>query len=488
MPPGVWTSVPTSDPEENFIGQHRRNDSESLRRSGARWWTSKRFLLKVTVGTVCFLALLRVLTRDSGSQSLGPVDESALSGNTTQAQEEKSAWDSSFVLNGAPTMKFRDNLLPNKKYITTFLSAGWTNDVMTYINLIYLAILTERIPIIATFIPSHIGEEVPPIPFSDVFDIPRLRKELKMPIVEWNEVKANTSQEFDEVGCWNTWEAAAPWEGKPRFSRQPEMLGLDISYTKAPSWIKLVPQERELFLSFWALAALAFPDMKKEYAVEPAESPRFHLKLPPDDQLLCYDYLYFVSAHLPFEYDYDFSPAWRFVGQHLHWTPHVDGLADQYVRRTLGIADGEKTPTWIAVHLRHGDFARICENDHKTPLSECFAPLPVVARRVDEVKEELLQRKGISVEHVIMLSDETDPEWWEDVKKLGWYSVDHSETVQLYGPWYPVLIDAAIQSGGMGFVGTTGSTMSVLARRRVESWRDGATRMVRWGRPGADDH
>lgn len=53
---------------------------------------------------------------------------------------------------------------------------------------------------------------------------------------------------------------------------------------------------------------------------------------------------------------------------------------------------------------------------------------------------------------------------------------------------YPVLIDAVIQSSGLGFVGTDRSTMSQLARRRVQSWRNGAVRTVKWGLPGSDDH
>lgn len=53
---------------------------------------------------------------------------------------------------------------------------------------------------------------------------------------------------------------------------------------------------------------------------------------------------------------------------------------------------------------------------------------------------------------------------------------------------YPVFIDAVIQSNGAGFVGTHGSTMTTLARRRVESWHDGPTRVVKWGSPNADDH
>lgn len=53
---------------------------------------------------------------------------------------------------------------------------------------------------------------------------------------------------------------------------------------------------------------------------------------------------------------------------------------------------------------------------------------------------------------------------------------------------YPVLIDAVIQSRGAGFIGTYGSTMSTVAERRVQSWQDGAVRVIQWGWPGADDH
>jgi hypothetical protein len=53
---------------------------------------------------------------------------------------------------------------------------------------------------------------------------------------------------------------------------------------------------------------------------------------------------------------------------------------------------------------------------------------------------------------------------------------------------YPLLIDAVIQSSGVGVIGTTGSTMSILAGRRVEDWQNGVYKEVKWGRPGADDH
>lgn len=59
----------------------------------------------------------------------------------------------------------------------------------------------------------------------------------------------------------------------------------------------------------------------------------------------------------------------------------------------------------------------------------------MIARRVDEVKQELLERKGLVINHVVMTSDERNATWWEDVTSLGWFGLDHSQTVELYGDW-----------------------------------------------------
>jgi hypothetical protein len=53
---------------------------------------------------------------------------------------------------------------------------------------------------------------------------------------------------------------------------------------------------------------------------------------------------------------------------------------------------------------------------------------------------------------------------------------------------YPLLIDAVIQSSGIGLIGMHGSTMSVLAGRRVQDWHQGVYIDVKWGTPDADDH
>jgi len=392
----------------------------------------------------------------------------------------------SSVLKGEPTMSFKDNLRSDTQYITSWVSAGWTNDVFTYINLIYLGLITDRVPIIPEFIPSHIGGHVPPIPFGEVFDVPRLRKELGKPVLEWREVKNHNSTFVDDIGCWNTWEAVQYREAYPRRSRIPDDLNLDISYTKAPDWIKMTPgYEHDQHVTFWSLATLAFPTTRAANLVPPLPSPKHNLSLPPDEHLLCYDYLYYVSAHQPFEMEYDYSPAWRYVGQYMHWTPALEKLANDYVRQAVGTHENGPIPPFISVHVRHYDFEVWCGG---TPVQECFASLPVIARRVREVQDEIRERTGMTVNHVVMTSDERNATWWREVAEMGWFTPDHSNTKALYGDWYPVLIDAVIQSQGVGFVGTDRSTMSIVAARRAESWQKAPSRLVKWGSPTADDH
>lgn len=86
--------------------------------------------------------------------------------------------------------------------------------------------------------------------------------------------------------------------------------------------------------------------------------------------------------------------------------------------------------------------------------------------------------------------DETDPAFWKRVTDKGWNFIDHDaeQTLEKYGEWYAPLIDVVAQSLGAGFVGTDGSTVSLVSGRRVQDWNQGVTRMVKWGKLGADDH
>ncbi len=69
------------------------------------------------------------------------------------------------------------------------------------------------------------------------------------------------------------------------------------------------------------------------------------------------------------------------------------------------------------------------------PLSDCFASIPVIARRVQEVKDELMATQGLDIKHVVVTSDERNATWWQEVAEQGWFAPDHSRTKELLGDW-----------------------------------------------------
>ncbi|KAJ7492383.1 hypothetical protein FB451DRAFT_530310 [Mycena latifolia] len=380
-----------------------------------------------------------------------------------------------------------DNLRPEVSYITSWPAGGWTNQVISMMNLIYLGLITDRVIILPKFMATHVGYHNPPLPFGDVFDIPRLRRALGKQVLEWKEVKDQNSTVVDDLGCWSVWLSVQTGEKRPRGADVTKRLNIDVSYTKTPAWVKMKPNYvHDQHAGFWPLAKLAFPTTRAASLVPALPSPKHNVSLEPDEHLLCYDFLYYVAAHEPFEITkLDYSPAWRRAGKLMRWTPELEQLGDDCVRRTLGVEGDEPTPPFISVHMRHGDFKGWCAKGFSP--DECFAPLSAVARRVDEVHAEILERKGIDVKHIIVTSDEKNSTWWDQVAELGWRSPHHPKTQDRYGGWDFVLIDAVIQSQGVGYVGTDRSTMSRLAGRRVQDWNGGPIRFVKWGRPGADN-
>ena len=127
--------------------------------------------------------------------------------------------------------------------LTTLACAA--NDVMTYVgslflisplpssfvqfaqgNLIYLALITERVPIIGPFTPSHVGGNAGNILFSEVFDLDYLSERIGMPVLEWNEVKNLSDPEIEDIGCWSVWEAVQVRESGPRGTNALALQGL----------------------------------------------------------------------------------------------------------------------------------------------------------------------------------------------------------------------------------------------------------------------
>lgn len=134
----------------------------------------------------------------------------------------------------------------------------------------------------------------------------------------------------------------------------------------------------------------------------------------------------------------------------MRWTTRLGTIGDSYVRAAFQTPDESTTPPvsikilqlflgsllkykkYISIHIRHGDFKNWCGQN---PIKDCFASIPTIARRVEEVKTELRESRNLNVDHVILTSDEGDEDWWKEVLDQGWFRIDHSKTVERYGAW-----------------------------------------------------
>ncbi|KAG8938211.1 hypothetical protein FRC00_000460, partial [Tulasnella sp. 408] len=119
-----------------------------------------------------------------------------------------------------------------------------------------------------------------------------------------------------------------------------------------------------------------------------------------------------------------------------------------------------------------------------TNVKSCYAPISEYARHVQELTAELARNHGPDsplshVTEVIMMSDETDQEWWDEVDAMGWRQTRpyEDQIANEYGRRWPAIVDSIIQSRGAAFVGTSQSTMSIVAARRVMDWNKGPVRL-----------
>jgi hypothetical protein len=172
----------------------------------------------------------------------------------------------------------------------------------------------------------------------------------------------------------------------------------------------------------------------------------------PDEQVVCFDTMYFTSASVADEWWRHWSPGWNIVGKYARWAAPVRSRARSAVAKALGIdpidlmkpsvgdVDYSERDTvddhttlaelderdrilhpFIVVHARHGDFNGLCGSN-----GDCFPALDNFAAAVRHVQEELRRQKGIRVRDgdVIVTSDEINSEWWDQVRTMGWKRIE----------------------------------------------------------------
>ncbi len=66
---------------------------------------------------------------------------------------------------------------------------------------------------------------------------------------------------------------------------------------------------------------------------------------------MCFDCMYYVGNSDAFEWEKEWSPAWKLVGQYLHWHPKMLRLAQQYAKNALGVAEDAPLPKVMLLDL-----------------------------------------------------------------------------------------------------------------------------------------
>ncbi|KAG8926892.1 hypothetical protein FRC01_008259 [Tulasnella sp. 417] len=337
-----------------------------------------------------------LLDKPSHSEGLTPTSlDPKPNPPATKPFPQSFALDKVHFINGQPTRAFRDNLKPNLKY-THPPPRRVANDVMVWMNLIYLGMHSNRTPILFPLAASedHLGLGPETLSAGNVFDLPRLSQAIGHQVLEWQDVKSgrynlpwggedyNAHDDDELVGCWSI-DQTLSVEKKPLDREMPHFLHLDVQYTGVPLLVEFTSAGTGQ-TSFKLISHLLSSTGRSEALSAQPPLPTWGKRpLPPttrfpepDDQLACFDNLFWIWSEEFWEWDKYPSPTWQAVGAHMHFTKEVDEIATKYLRMVFGLKEDEQVPPvsagricvaeehsvnrvirqFISIHARHGDF------------------------------------------------------------------------------------------------------------------------------------
>ena len=178
---------------------------------------------------------------------------------------------------------------------------------------------------------------------------------LRTPLVEWYEVKVipdptsiepPADAEREQLGCWSTRHENEPKPG--RVESITNNLRLDVAYTRMAQEARThMNQPDDPFLDLNHMVPYIFPNqpiLPVDSFPLMEESPLGH-RLHPDEKMSCFDFLYFTtSSHETFEWRFAWSPVWRFVATHLHFTDHIMDLTTTYLAKAFNTTENNIPP------------------------------------------------------------------------------------------------------------------------------------------------
>ena len=207
---------------------------------------------------------------------------------------------------------------------------------------------------------STLANQAGALPFGQIFNLTHLRNGLFRPILEWSDVKNTPSptsvenppnSEREKLGCWSTRREV---DSRPvRANSLLNNLRLDVSYTRVPTSTRHDPNDvHDDFVVFSKLVPYIFARSPLRGLFDlMSPSPLGH-RLPPDEQLTCFDHLYFItSSDKLLEWEASWSPAWNSVGTHVRFNDKLVEIAKGYLLRAFNLSEGEIPPVSLFVFL-----------------------------------------------------------------------------------------------------------------------------------------
>jgi len=67
-----------------------------------------------------------------------------------------------------------------------------------------LGLMSDKVPILPRFAPTHVGTDAGFIPVSEIFDLKRLGNLIRTPVLEWDMLKNYSRENLEDLGCWGT--------------------------------------------------------------------------------------------------------------------------------------------------------------------------------------------------------------------------------------------------------------------------------------------
>ncbi|KAK4701045.1 hypothetical protein P7C70_g5191, partial [Phenoliferia sp. Uapishka_3] len=287
------------------------------------------------------------------------------------------------------------------------------------------------------------------IALSTFFDLSLFTYSTQTPSIEWRSVKSPSGTD-EQLSCWG-WRDEAPLS---RYSIRTDFFP-PPSQSAAP-----VDSSTSLTISDIEQLSKESPSVWLAHTVGryyEGVAPPF-----PDQQLLCFDNLYYCPSEKAVlsgdENSYSLQeldpsdPVWDQVGQYLHFNNFMDRITDEFISSLLG----SKSKSFISVHIS-GEL----EDEDGEPVYTIQSLVKAFVNEVKELKKYSSALRGVGRKNmpVVFTTDSGDPALLQELAKEGWVYIDHREfaTVTRFGAWYPAMLDAA---------------------RRVESWTGGDSRIV----------